>query len=65
METSKVRRILEELSQKIGGNWLLVGGALVQIELNGQRATEDIDFALISSSEKSIEKLQSLLTALA
>jgi hypothetical protein len=57
METSKLRRILEQLSHEIGGDWLLVGGALVQLELNAERATEDIDFALISSTEKTQEKL--------
>lgn len=61
METSKIRKILEELCQKIGGDWLLVGGALVQIEISAERATEDIDLALIASSEKSEAALQTEL----
>jgi hypothetical protein len=61
MEISKIRKILEELCQTIGGDWLLVGGALVQIEFNEQRATEDIDLALIASSSKSEAVLQTEL----
>jgi hypothetical protein len=61
MEISKVHKILEELCQTIGGDWLLVGGALVQIEFDEQRGTEDIDLALISSSDKSEAVLQNEL----
>jgi hypothetical protein len=61
MEISKIRKILDELCQTIGGDWLLVGGALVQIEFNEQRATEDIDLALIASSGKSEAVLQTEL----
>jgi hypothetical protein len=61
MEISKIRKILDELCQTIGGDWLLVGGALVQIEFNEQRATEDIDLALIASSSKSEAVLQNEL----
>jgi hypothetical protein len=51
MEISKIRKILDELCQTIGGDWLLVGGALLQLEINGNRATEDIDVALASRCE--------------
>jgi hypothetical protein len=61
MEISKIRKILDNLCQKIGGDWLLVGGALVQLEINGQRATEDIDLALISCADKSEAVLQTEL----
>ena len=53
MESSKVSEILDYLCQHVGGDWLLVGGALVQIELSAERATEDIDLALISHPTKS------------
>ena len=53
MESSKISKILDYLCQNVGGDWLLVGGALVQIELNAERATEDIDLALISHPTKS------------
>ena len=53
MESSKISKILEFLCQNVGGDWLLVGGALVQIELSSERATEDIDLALISHPTKS------------
>src|SRR6185437_3743829 len=61
MEISKIRKILEELCQNIGGDWLLVGGALVQIEFNAERATEDIDLARIASTAKSEAVLQTEL----
>jgi len=61
MEISKIRKILDELCQTIGGDWLLVGGALVQLEINGNRATEDIDLALIASPVKSEAVLQTEL----
>ena len=43
LETSKIQGIIDDLCHKIGGDWLLVGGSLVQLEYQGARATEDID----------------------
>ena len=43
MEVAKIQALIHEICHKIGGEWLLVGGSLVQMEYNGARATEDID----------------------
>lgn len=48
MDPAKVEALLNEVCQVIGGDWLLVGGSLVQIEYNGGRATEDIDLVQIA-----------------
>jgi hypothetical protein len=53
MEISKIDKLLEELCQKVGGDWLLTGGSLVQLEMDGQRATEDIDLVAIRHAELS------------
>jgi hypothetical protein len=47
METSKINGLLNELCQKVGGKWLLTGGSLIQLEIDGHRATEDIDLVAI------------------
>jgi hypothetical protein len=48
MDPAKIEALLNEVCQTIGGDWLLVGGSLVQIEYNGGRATEDIDLVQVS-----------------
>jgi hypothetical protein len=47
MDSAKIEAIINAICQRIGGEWLLVGGGLVQIEYNGGRATYDIDLILI------------------
>jgi len=49
---------MNEICQNIGGDWLLLGGALVQIEYDGERATEDIDLVFINHADKSRETAQ-------
>lgn len=61
MDTAKIHKVLDRLCQNIGGDWLLVGGALVQIEMDGGRATEDIDLAFMGHSSKSVTSLQNEL----
>ncbi len=61
METTKIEAILDHLCQNIGGDWLLVGGALVQLHINAERATEDIDLAFISHSKKTLNLAQNEL----
>ncbi len=58
MEKTKIEKIMHEICHKIGGDWLLVGGALVQIHYNGGRATEDIDLVHIRHKNKSKEIVQ-------
>ena len=61
MEKAKTDRILEELCQNIGGDWLLLGGTLVQLIYDGERATEDIDLVHISHPTASRESVQNSL----
>jgi hypothetical protein len=35
--------MLEEICQKIGGEWVLTGGSLIQLQASDSRATEDLD----------------------
>ena len=58
MEKAKTEQILEQLCQKIGGDWLLVGGTLVQLCYDGGRSTEDIDLVQIAHPSRSKESLQ-------
>jgi hypothetical protein len=58
MENEKIEAILDEICQKIGGEWLLVGGCLVQLEYDGARATEDIDLIHIFDPAKTSVKAQ-------
>jgi hypothetical protein len=48
MEVVKIEGLLEKICQTVGGDWLLVGGSLVQIEYDAERGTEDIDLVPIS-----------------
>lgn len=43
MEAAKVEALIEDICQNVGGEWLLLGGSLVQLEYDGGRATADID----------------------
>ena len=61
MEKAKADRIFEEICQNIGGDWLLIGGTLVQFAYDGERATEDIDLVQIRHAEKSKEAAQNEL----
>lgn len=61
MDKSKVDKILRELSQNIGGDWVLLGGTLVQLQYNGERATEDIDLAFIKHPSLSKDATQNQL----
>lgn len=61
MEKAKTEQILEKLCHEIGGDWLLVGGTLVQIYYDGARSTEDIDLVQISHPSKSREVAQNEL----
>ncbi|MBI3890678.1 MAG: hypothetical protein HY303_04015 [Candidatus Wallbacteria bacterium] len=39
----EIRDLLRKLAEELGGEWLLVGGALVAIWLDERRVTEDLD----------------------
>jgi hypothetical protein len=48
MDAAKLTAILDEICQKVGGKWLLTGGALIQLQADAARATEDVDLVAIS-----------------
>lgn len=58
MQSANIEALLDEICQKIGGDWLLLGGSLVLLEYDGARATEDIDLVQIRASGKSEVKAQ-------
>lgn len=58
MQTANIETLLTEICQKIGGEWLLIGGSLVILEFDGKRATEDIDLVQIRAHGKSEAKAQ-------
>jgi len=58
MQTANIETLLTEICQKIGGEWLLIGGSLVILEFDGERATEDIDLVQIRAVGKSEAKAQ-------
>lgn len=47
MDAAKIEALLEAICQRVGGDWLLVGGSLVHLEYDGARATADIDLVPI------------------
>lgn len=61
MDSKTIEALIEEICQKIGGEWLLVGGSLVQVEYDGARATEDIDLVPIRHPTLSDVKSQDAL----
>src|SRR4051812_34259178 len=58
MEKEISSAIIDRICQSIGGKWLILGGALVQLYYNGERATEDLDLVSMGHPEKSKEILQ-------
>lgn len=43
LDRARILELLEQIAEKLRGDWLLVGGALVSIWLESRRTTEDID----------------------
>lgn len=55
MEAKTLEEILSYLTDTLGGDWLLAGGALVRLSFDASRGTEDVDFARMSHPELSPE----------
>jgi hypothetical protein len=55
MNASQVQKIVDYLTNDLGGDWFLTGGALVQLIFNPARGTEDVDFVRISHPQLSDE----------
>jgi len=58
LEAAKVEALLEDICQNVGGEWLLLGGSLVQLEYDGGRATDDIDLLSLGHPELSETRTQ-------
>ena len=53
MDTLKIEEILTFLCEVLGGDWFLTGGALVRLNFDDTRGTEDLDLVRIRHPELS------------
>jgi hypothetical protein len=51
LDRERIQRIVHEIGEKLEGDWLLVGGALVALWLEPGRTTEDVDLVGIRHDE--------------
>lgn len=58
VEALIVEALLKDICQNVGGEWLLLGGSLVQLEYDGDRATADIDLLSLSHPDLSETRTQ-------
>jgi len=42
-DREQIRKIVHEIGERLEGDWLLIGGALVALWLESERTTEDLD----------------------
>jgi hypothetical protein len=43
LDRARLERVVEAIAERLPGDWLLVGGALVALWLEPRRTTEDVD----------------------
>jgi hypothetical protein len=43
LDRARLERVVEAIAERLAGDWLLVGGALVALWLEPRRTTEDVD----------------------
>ncbi|MDR3608289.1 MAG: hypothetical protein P4M08_13040 [Oligoflexia bacterium] len=55
LSSKALDEIIAYLCDEIGGDWLLAGGALVRLEFDAERGTEDVDLVRVSHPELSDE----------
>jgi hypothetical protein len=55
MDEQTLEKLLANLVDEVGGDWMLAGGALVRLVFDANRGTEDIDLMRISHPEDSME----------
>lgn len=65
VDSEKLRQVLGGICQKIGGDWLLAGGSLVQLLFDSNRGTQDIDLVNIRHDHLAETPLQTELFLLA
>lgn len=59
----KLNLALNHLCQKVGGEWMLLGGSLIAYDVDSTRGTEDIDLVRIDaqSPAQKVELMQEML----
>lgn len=55
MDATRLQQILDYLCDELGGDWLIVGGALVRLLFDGTRGTEDLDLVRLNHPNLSDE----------
>jgi len=50
LEARRLDTIVQAIADRVAGDWLLVGGALVALWLNDRRVTEDVDIVGIAGT---------------
>src|SRR6266536_3546266 len=50
LRAAAIEAVVTALSDRVGGDWLLVGGALVALWLEPRRTTEDVDLVPVSGA---------------
>jgi predicted nucleotidyltransferase len=43
LDAPRLERVVQQIADQLRGDWLLIGGALVALWLDGRRVTEDVD----------------------
>lgn len=61
MESKTIEEVLAFLCENLGGDWLLTGGALVRLNFDENRGTEDLDLVRIRHPELSDEAAKNQL----
>lgn len=61
LDAARLERIVQAVADRLEGDWLLVGGALVALWLDGRRVTEDVD--LVGLEETGATRLALLRVA--
>jgi len=51
IQAPRIRLLLDEICSKLGGNWLLTGGALVLLEFDDKREAHNVDLVPIDPKE--------------
>jgi hypothetical protein len=60
LDRQKIERLLATMVERLEGDWLLVGGALVALWLEARRVTEDIDLVSFAGSREQRLELMEL-----
>ena len=58
MELEELKMALATICQNIGGDWLLLGGSLVRMDLDPLRGTHDIDIVKVPLSDQVGDQLR-------